>query len=139
MYISSAARARARSHVRVLEQGFFGLSWRLRAVRVAVAAAVLPPAAGAQAQVGVLRDEQGHQQSQQHRAGSEEEGRAGDDGVLGERAMSLSPADRLLTFANSRPPPTRSPRSPQQESQLGKAFLSGGPGDSRAQGAASAE
>lgn len=77
------------SHVRVLEQRLFGLARRLRAVRVAVAAAVLPPAAGAQAQVGVLRDEQGHQQGQQHRAGSEEEGRAGDDGVLGGESERL--------------------------------------------------
>lgn len=53
-------------------------------MRVAVPATVLPPTAGAQAQVGVLRDEQGHQQRQQHRAGSEEEGGPGDDGVLGE-------------------------------------------------------
>lgn len=37
------------SHVGVLEQGFFGLSWRLCAVRMAVTATVLSPAAGPQA------------------------------------------------------------------------------------------
>lgn len=49
---------------------------------MAVATTVLPPAAGPQAQVGVFRDEQGHQQSQQHRTGSKEKGGAWDDGIL---------------------------------------------------------